>query len=260
MKQRFITAFALIAVLGPILFLGGIPFKILMAVFAIMGSYEIIKLAEANWPRPLQLVSYVFSLIIMFANLLGLNYFFLADCLILICLFTMLVFCKEVSFESIGMMFIFYNMIGMMAAGFMKMYSISNMMVFYMLFANCVTDAAAYFVGRAIGKHKLNERISPNKTIEGSVGGYIFGAVISFLFAYLTLIKPLNVSVLLIIIGSLTMPIVGQIGDLAYSAIKRHYGIKDFGTIFPGHGGVLDRIDSVCFNSMWLYVLMLVIL
>ena len=260
MKQRFITAFALIAVLGPILYLGGIPFKILMAVFSIIGSYEIIKIAEADWPVPLQLISYAFSLAIMFINLLGLNYFFLADCLILIFLFTMLVFCKRVSFESMGMMFIFYNMMGMMAAGFLKMYSISNMMVFYMAVATCVTDAAAYFVGRAMGKHKLNERISPNKTIEGSVGGYIFGAVISFVFAYITLYKPHNVPMLLLIIGSLTMPVIGQIGDLAYSAIKGHYGIKDFGTIFPGHGGVLDRIDSICFNTMWLYVLMLVIL
>ena len=129
----------------------------------------------------------------------------------------------------------------------------------YVAVATYITDTGAYFCGRFLGKHKLNERISPKKTIEGSIGGWISGAVISF--GYGLIFAP-EVSMNLLIVSSLLMPIVGQLGDLAFSAIKRHDGIKDFGNIFPGHGGVLDRIDSLIFNLilfMCLYLLMMVI-
>ena len=109
----------------------------------------------------------------------------------------------------------------------------------------------------AFGKHKLNERISPKKTIEGAIGGFIIGTAISFGFSCIFL-KQLPIAFRLI--AAVTMCIIGQTGDLAFSAIKRFYGVKDFGNIFPGHGGVLDRIDSISFNSMWLYALMLILL
>ncbi|HQB32818.1 MAG TPA: phosphatidate cytidylyltransferase, partial [Erysipelotrichaceae bacterium] len=109
----------------------------------------------------------------------------------------------------------------------------------------------------AFGKHKLNPRISPNKTIEGTLGGYVFGAVISFLFGYF-FVK--GATLPLLIAGSILMPAVGQVGDLAFSAIKRHFNIKDFGNIFPGHGGILDRVDSLTFNSLVMFSLMIILL
>ena len=230
MKQRFITAIIIIAVLAPILYFGGIAFWALAVVFGLIGTYEMVCIAEKNWPQPLKILSYVFTLALIFSNLGGVNYFFLVDCIVLISLFTILIFCPKVQIEDI------------------------------MAFATCFTDAGAYFVGRFMGKHKLNERISPNKTIEGAVGGFIIGVIASFLLGYFALVKPGKLPLNLVIIGSITMSFIGQIGDLAFSAIKRHYGIKDFGTLFPGHGGVCDRIDSISFNTIWLYVLMLVML
>lgn len=260
MKQRFITAIIIIAVLAPILYFGGIAFWALAVVFGLIGTYEMVCIAEKNWPQPLKILSYVFTLALIFSNLGGVNYFFLVDCIVLISLFTILIFCPKVQIEDIGVMFMFYNIIGMMIGGFTRFYQISNIMPFYMAFATCFTDAGAYFVGRFMGKHKLNERISPNKTIEGAVGGFIIGVIASFLLGYFALVKTGKLPLNLVIIGSITMCFIGQIGDLAFSAIKRHYGIKDFGTLFPGHGGVLDRIDSISFNTIWLYVLMLVML
>ncbi|MCK9906374.1 phosphatidate cytidylyltransferase, partial [Frankia sp. Cpl3] len=106
------------------------------------------------------------------------------------------------------------------------------------------TDSGAYFVGKAMGKRKLWPAISPNKTVEGSVGGLLFAIVIVFLVnALVGQISPMHALTIALIAG-----IAGQMGDLVESAFKRHFGVKDSGQILPGHGGVLDRCDS------WLFV------
>ena len=97
------------------------------------------------------------------------------------------------------------------------------------------TDTGAYFAGMMFGKHKLNPRLSPKKTIEGSIGGMLFGTVLSVAYgAYVCLI----------------LTITGQIGDLTFSSIKRTFEVKDYSQLLPGHGGVLDRFDSILFNAM----------
>ena len=96
-----------------------------------------------------------------------------------------------------------------------------------------------------IGKHKLLEEISPKKTWEGTIGGTIIGTFVSTVF-YVTVINP-NINLGIIILVSLFLSIIGQFGDLVFSAIKRYYGKKDFSNIMPGHGGVLDRLDSLIF-------------
>ena len=128
------------------------------------------------------------------------------------------------------------------------------MMMLYVALATYMCDTGAYFFGVFFGKHKLIPRVSPNKTWEGSIGGYAVGAVISFVFGFF-LIKDLPVS--LLAVGSLTLPILAQLGDLSFSSVKRHFGIKDFGSLFPGHGGVLDRIDSLIFCLMWFNALLI---
>ena len=109
-------------------------------------------------------------------------------------------------------------------------------------------DSAAYFAGRAFGKHKLAPVVSPKKTVEGAVGGVVGGAVLVLIAAVimnrtLDLGMPLWSAVVLGAVGA----VLGEIGDLSFSVIKRQTGIKDYGHIFPGHGGVLDRFDSVLF-------------
>ena len=111
------------------------------------------------------------------------------------------------------------------------------------------TDTFAYFTGVLLGKHKLIPEISPKKTVEGSIGGIVFCTLgfVAFALIYNNFLatEGETVSYLFISIMGVVTSIVAQIGDLSMSALKRHYGIKDFGKIFPGHGGVLDRFDSV---------------
>ena len=107
------------------------------------------------------------------------------------------------------------------------------------------TDSGAYFVGRKLGKRKLAPKISPNKTVEGAVGGIIVSIFIALIIQAIAV--PFD-SLLHTTIVSLLVSITGQTGDLVESALKRHFGVKDSGKILPGHGGILDRLDS------WIFV------
>lgn len=112
-----------------------------------------------------------------------------------------------------------------------------------------ITDTFAYFSGRLFGKHKLIPAVSPKKTVEGAIGGTIFGAASIVLFAFIVaeLIDGeggIEANYLAFAILGVIIPVISQIGDLIMSVIKRHYNIKDYGKFFPGHGGMLDRFDS----------------
>lgn len=123
-------------------------------------------------------------------------------------------------------------------------------LIFIIAFA---TDTFAYFSGLTFGKNKLVPSISPKKTIEGSIGGVLGAVLCSVIFAYFTGIESLIFIAVLAFLGSL----VSQMGDLFASTIKRHYDIKDFSNIIPGHGGVIDRIDSVLLLAPFLYYMII---
>jgi phosphatidate cytidylyltransferase len=117
-----------------------------------------------------------------------------------------------------------------------------------------LADTGAYFVGKALGKHKLAPKISPNKTVEGSVGGLVTATAMMPLVAFLYGLAmayvgtPILVNYGLLLLLTPVFTVFGMLGDLAASVIKRQFGVKDFGHIMPGHGGVLDRFDSVLFT------------
>jgi len=118
-------------------------------------------------------------------------------------------------------------------------------------------DTCAYCVGVLIGKHKLAPRLSPNKSIEGSVGGILGAAALGALYAFLVVEKALpeqRMTAVFAVIGGLG-GMISQVGDLAASGIKRDHGIKDFGKLIPGHGGIMDRFDSVIFTAPVIYFL-----
>ncbi len=129
--------------------------------------------------------------------------------------------------------------------------------VFLALMIAWMTDTGAYFCGILLGKNKLCPEISPKKTIEGFIGGIIvclISVILIFLiFNYFMFSEKQEINYFLIIILSLTGSLVSSFGDLCFSAIKRSYHVKDFGNIMPGHGGVLDRFDSVIFVVPYVY-------
>lgn len=123
--------------------------------------------------------------------------------------------------------------------------------VFFALFTTFGSDTAAFFVGRALGRHRLAPRISPNKTWEGAIAG-VFGAIIVSLLLVTLLSLPLSYGQAVFL--GLLVSIFGQFGDLVESLLKRHTGVKESGKLMPGHGGVLDRMDSIVFAGVVVYL------
>ena len=137
------------------------------------------------------------------------------------------------------------------------------MLILCAMFCAWMTDTWAYFVGSRFGKHKLSPKISPKKSVEGAIGG-IIGNMIFCVGTYLVCDKFFftikTVNIWMVIFGSIILSVIGMCGDLSASVIKRNYGEKDFGTLFPGHGGVLDRIDSYLFTMPAMYALIEIVL
>lgn len=161
---------------------------------------------------------------------------------------------------SVCLFTVLYVLIGFNSLMYIRDYTLAGKYLYLLPFiAAWVTDIFAYFCGMLLGKggkHKLIPDVSPKKTVEGSIGGIIFCVLSMVLFGMIVeRFLPFSRSnILIFIIGGIVFSVVAQIGDLSMSVIKRNYGIKDYGKLFPGHGGVLDRFDSVLAVSSVLLV------
>jgi len=158
-----------------------------------------------------------------------------------------------------------------MSAFFSFVYAPVNMSFVYLLrirpddgwifawvpFIAWVSDTCAYFAGRALGKHKLAPVLSPKKTVEGAVGGILGSVIVGFVIGYVVYIKEIHDIKFLVVMIIITFAgsIIGQLGDLLASGIKRDHKIKDYGNVIPGHGGIMDRFDSVIFVIPCVYFL-----
>lgn len=256
MKTRIVTAIGILAFVIPALLYGSWLLFALIACIVILGGIEYLNLSEnhKNWPMYIKpiIIASTFFFILLDENI---AIAVLGACSLLYLSFSVFTekFEPTDAFLAISCNTLFY----MIATSFLRIHESNAMYVWYIIIATYCCDTAAYFCGRFFGKHKLNERVSPKKTWEGSIGGWIFGAICSYAFAYFCID---NANTTLLLLGSCILPITGQIGDLAFSAIKRHYKIKDFSNLLPGHGGVLDRIDSLVFNFICFNLILVVIL
>lgn len=135
-----------------------------------------------------------------------------------------------------------------------------HLLVLFPIIVTMLTDSGAYFVGVSMGKRKAFPNISPNKTVEGCIGGIIIGTVGILVYGLIVqhftgMTVSLPVLLVLGIIGS----VVTEAGDLAFSLLKRKLGIKDYGNLIPGHGGMLDRFDSMIFSAPAIFLLLIIL-
>ncbi len=129
------------------------------------------------------------------------------------------------------------------------------------MYSAWMSDTWAYFVGSKFGKHKLAPKISPKKSVEGAIGGVVGNAlfcVVTYLICDYTCFRNDTLNVWVVFFGAIILTVLGMCGDLSASVIKRNFGEKDFGNLFPGHGGVLDRIDSFLVTMPAMYVMILI--
>lgn len=254
MKQRIISAIILALIAIPIFLIGGTVFNVTFYVVAILGLREFMKVKtkEKEFPDFIQFIAYIMLTLIYFNNTLKSDLVFYIDYRIVAGLFLVL-FIPVILYHNpkeYNIKDAFYLLGGVFFLGssmslFYTYRCIGLDLIVYLLLITILTDTFALFTGMLIGKTKLLSDISPNKTWEGSIGGSLIATFVCTVF-YITVINP-NISLFEITLTTLFLTIIGQFGDLFFSAIKRKFNVKDFSNLIPGHGGVLDRLDSIIF-------------
>ncbi len=243
-------------------------FTVLAAVFGVVGAWEFYKIAGVSRIIPLAIFGIIFTLLFIIYPHINYNLNLPSASIILLGLIAisliLLVFLpkKEGIFvywalTIAGVLYIGWLLSFLVALrlepGTAAFPEAGRNFIFLALFATFGSDTAAYFIGKAFGKHKMAVQISPGKTWEGAIAGLAGGIVISLLFMLET---PLQLPLSwwqAILLGAL-VSVFGQAGDLVESLLKRNYGVKDSSRLMPGHGGILDRMDSILFAGVVVYL------
>ena len=261
-----VIAFPILAVI--LIFSNTIIMDIFTAIIACISMYEYFHCFKSTKKaNPSQYLGYIFCILIAFTHFVDERLLAYIMVLIipfsLVALFTELVLSKgeknikDIAVTMLGICYIPLMIIYLSLIRDMDLDQGLNgkILIWFVLIASWGSDVFAYFIGRHFGKHKLT-KISPNKTIEGAVAGIVGAILLGILFAVLcNTIWNVGINYLLIGCIMAVLSIVGQIGDLAASSIKRYCEIKDFSELIPGHGGMLDRIDSIIFVLPFAYIL-----
>ena len=255
MKQRIFTALIGIAVLIPILFLSGtFFFPVAVAVCCIIALFEMLRCLELDRVWSVSIPTYIVAAAVPFAvrwadsaqtqKLAAL----LAVGSVLYLMAVSVFSYGKIGFLQLGGALItsLYIIGGFNAIVFLRDLEGGEYIYLLVFMGAWVTDTFAYFSGVLFGKHKLIPKVSPKKTVEGSIGGTLFCIISFLLFGFiLNQLFAFRVDYLALAISGLIAAIVSQVGDLCMSVIKRERGIKDYGHLFPGHGGMMDRFDSI---------------
>ncbi len=279
MKQRVITGAVLTVILVAALCLSYMAvWPVLCAVLAVVGAYEAASVYRLQKRLGFILPTYMLALFLSLAahmtdseafillpkSLAITPAFYLTLALTAIIVYVFAIFTFGVltagkdgfTATLAAAMMVIYVALGFAALVLLRRMS-GYPMVILVFVGSWVSDTFAYFTGRLLGKHKLSPIVSPKKTIEGSVGGMVFSALFAALLGlilYKLDVIATEPHYLLLALAGLVLSVASQVGDLTASLVKREYGIKDYGSLFPGHGGVLDRFDSVILVSVILLV------
>ena len=258
LKKRVITAlWGVPLVLLAIWFDGPLPwFTILMAVWGLLAAWEFYRMTGVTGNRPLAYfgLAWVLFFIIHPHFDYDLTLPMLLTSAVALSLALLLVLPKKEG-AATGWA---WTMAGILYVGWLLSLLVALRIeagrgwVYLALLATFGSDTAAYFIGRAFGRHKLAPRISPGKTWEGAVGGLLGAVIISLLFTLPTPVQLPLEYVEAVLLG-LLISAAGQVGDLAESLLKRNAGVKESGGLLPGHGGLLDRMDSILFAGAVVY-------
>ena len=236
----------------------------IIAIIATISMHEYIKCSSEK-AKVISWISYLCTISIATIHIISedmlINFVIFAIPIVLLILFMhVIVSNMKITFEDIT-----YSFIGICyIVGFLVFLPLTygiigkvsgKILIWYIMLSAWGTDIFAYLIGKNFGKHKFSQ-ISPNKTIEGCLAGLICAVIINLVYTYfINKFFEYEISYLAILVISSILSIAGQIGDFSASVIKRYFGVKDFSNLFPGHGGMLDRIDSIMFIAPVAYFL-----
>lgn len=257
MLIRIITALVGMPIILAALYLGKLwllTFVLAVIILGMKEYHEMMSDVEINVIIPLSYAMATLFPVAIYFNLISVETLFIMTFLV-VTVFSLVFYLQPIKDCAMQLFGIYY--LSFTFSYVLKIRAMENGFRYLLLTFLFIwmSDTAAYFVGRFLGKHKLAPSISPNKTVEGSLGGLIF----TVLFALIVAIM-FKYSILLMVLLAIIVNVFAQLGDLVESAIKRQAKIKDSGTLLPGHGGVLDRFDSAFFAIPAVYFLLILVM
>lgn len=247
MKTRVLTALLIVAVVAWPILAGGIPLEVLAVAVILACGYEWMHCLPGfeRWGLFVQILVDAWILALPLVYSFASHWLFFLIAAGIVCIWVLPVFLasfdEKTCFAVLSCMAIF----GLAFLSIQELILVEPRYLWTLALATYGSDTGAYFAGRFFGKHKMIERISPKKTWEGFFGGWAAGFALSWgaSFLYGSTLNP-AVNILICVL----CPITAELGDLCFSTFKRAYGQKDFSSVLPGHGGILDRVDSLLMN------------
>ena len=254
MKKRVLSAIVMILIFVPLLIIGGKEFAIFMTILAALGLYELIHIRESKkeFSFLMKIFAYVMVVFFSLSHFNSITFSYTMDyrvvAFMIFAFLSPMVFIHDFKKYNLNDALFLIGSVLFIGLSFNLLIICRNydiMYIIYLLLITTITDTFALFTGMLVGKHKLCPTVSPKKTIEGLVGGVFVGTFVATAF-YITVINP-SMSLAFVIVVTIILSLVGQLGDLVFSSIKRYYDKKDFSNLIPEHGGILDRFDSLIF-------------
>ncbi len=256
MKNRVITAIIGAAIFLFLLVIGGLSFSAFIFLITAIGYYEYIRMHKLRI-LSIESVWGLLAITLIFIDnifLAGVNSFVIVLIMIAGYFFIMLSSKNQVNFDTIsyitlGVIYLAFSFVAILEVRAMED---GLLLILFVLAITWGSDIGAFFVGSKFGKKRLAPSISPKKSIEGALGGILFAFIVSLGFIFIFT----ETNILLIVLVAIGISIVGQCGDLIESALKRLKNVKDSGSLLPGHGGILDRFDSLILIFFVVYILL----
>lgn len=263
MLIRTVSAIVGVPLIALFLIFRGNYLYLFAGVLSLIGMYEYYKAIKATGVKTMNYIGFIFCIVFYVLQLIypKVEIFSKMMAIMFITLFTYEIFTRKSGVNGIVHTIFGFVYVAFLLSHLMLINNLENAVILVWLpfLTAWFTDSAAYFTGISIGKHKLSPMISPKKTIEGALGGIIGSSLLTTIFGVFISKYNSSIGITNFILIGLLCGVFSQLGDLAASYIKRYAKIKDFGNLIPGHGGILDRFDSILFTMPIVYYYFLLI-
>ncbi len=263
LKSRLLTAFIGVPIVILVLLSPAPVITAVVMLASLISLYEYYRAVELSPHKDICIMGYLAAIVISLGADYSAAFSLILVYLYIVALSIMMMLSKSgVNLRHIGLLIfgLIYIPYFLAHIGYIRSMEYGRFYIWLVFIGAFLTDTCAYFIGCRFGKHKLCPTISPKKTIEGAIGGIIggglafvlYGIVINSFFAQF--LDGKHFSLVLLFILGIASAVISEIGDLAASCIKRQFNVKDFGTSLPGHGGILDRCDSIIFVAPLIFL------
>lgn len=242
------------------LYIGGIWLKFFILILALIGMHEIYSISKEKSIHPISIAGYALCIAYYFSLGKSINYEFVFFALItaMVIMFFVPVFNTDYNYVDISMTLLAFLYVAVFF-GFIVLIDgkpYGNYFTWLIFVSSWICDTCAYYTGRLFGKHKLIPKVSPKKTVEGAIGGFLGCIAACALYGLFAVSMGVPVPFHHFVLIGIINGVFSQFGDLAGSTYKRYTGVKDYGKIIPGHGGVLDRFESSLFSAFVIFYYM----